>query len=137
MWDSSIEDFAMIIACHDAQIHKDIVIRKDAYATEMESGGKNFSGGQRQRLDLATAFVKEPSIMIMDEGTSALDAMTEEKVMQSIRNMGCSQIIIAHRLSTIRDCDEIIVLRGGKVEERGTHEQLMQKKGYYYQLVEN
>jgi len=137
MWDDSIEDFAMIIACHDAQIHNDIVIRKDAYDSQLESGGKNFSGGQRQRLDLATAFAKEPSIMIMDEGTSALDAVTEEKVMTSIRNMGCSQIIIAHRLSTIRDCDEIIVLRNGVVEERGTHDQLIQNRGYYCQLVEN
>ncbi len=75
--------------------------------------------------------------MIMDEGTSALDAVTEELVMKSIRNMGCSQIIIAHRLSTIRDCDEIIVLRDGKVVERGNHEQLMSNKGFYSRLVEN
>ena len=73
--------------------------------------------------------------MIMDEGTSALDAVTEEAVMRNIRNMGCSQIIIAHRLSTIRDCDEIIVLRDGQVVERGNHEQLMANKGFYSQLV--
>jgi len=73
----------------------------------------------------------------MDEGTSALDAVTEDRVMKNIRNMGCSQIIIAHRLSTIRDCDEIIVMKDGKVEERGTHQQLMANKGYYSRLVEN
>lgn len=137
MWDNSVEDFAMIMACHDAQIHNDIVIRKGAYSAPIESGGKNFSGGQRQRLELASAFAKEPSVMIMDEGTSALDAVTENAVMRSIKNTGCSQIIIAHRLSTIRNCDEIIVLKDGGVEERGTHEKLIANKGYYSRLVEN
>lgn len=137
LWDDSIEDFVMVMACHDAQIHEEIAVRNDNYQAKLESGGKNFSGGQRQRLELATAFAKEPSVMIMDEGTSALDAVTEDCVMKNIRNMGCSQIIIAHRLSTIRDCDEIIVLKDGKVEERGTHRQLMANKGYYSKLVEN
>ncbi len=137
LWDESTEDFAMILACHDAQIHEEIAIRDGNYQAPVECGGKNFSGGQRQRLELATAFAKEPSIMIMDEGTSALDAVTEELVMSSIRNMGCSQIIIAHRLSTIRDCDEIIVLKEGKVVERGNHGQLMANKGFYSQLVDN
>lgn len=137
LWDSSTEDFAMILACHDAQIHDDITIRDGNYQAPVDCGGKNFSGGQRQRLELATSFAKEPSVMIMDEGTSALDAVTEELVMKSIRNMGCSQIIIAHRLSTIRDCDEIIVLRDGKVVERGDHGQLMRNKGFYSRLVES
>ncbi|MCQ2138141.1 MAG: ATP-binding cassette domain-containing protein [Bacteroidales bacterium] len=137
LWDESIEDFAMILACHDAQIHEEIAIRDGGYQAAVECGGRNFSGGQRQRLELATAFAKEPSVMIMDEGTSALDSVTEEFIMNSIRNMGCSQIIIAHRLSTIRDCDEIIVLREGKVVERGNHEQLMAAKGFYSQLVDN
>jgi len=137
MWDESVEDFAMILACHNAQIHDDIVIRNGAYDSGVESGGKNFSGGQRQRIELATAFAKEPSIMIMDEGTSALDAVTEDAVMRNLKNLGCSLIIIAHRLSTIRDCDEIIVLNHGVVEERGTHEELMKNKGFYSRLVEN
>ena len=137
LWDSSTEDFAMILACHDAQIHDDITIRDGNYQAPVDCGGKNFSGGQRQRLELATSFAKEPSVMIMDEGTSALDAVTEELVMKSIHNMGCSQIIIAHRLSTIRDCDEIIVLRDGKVVERGNHGQLMSNKGFYSRLVES
>jgi len=137
LWDNSIEDFVLVMACHDAQIHEEIAVRNKNYQAMLESGGKNFSGGQRQRLELATAFAKEPSVMIMDEGTSALDAVTEDCVMKNIRNMGCSQIIIAHRLSTIRDCDEIIVMKDGKVEERGTHQQLMANKGYYSRLVEN
>lgn len=137
LWDDSVEDFAMIMACHDAQIHDEMSVRDEGYASLMESGGKNFSGGQRQRIELASAFVKDPSIMIMDEGTSALDAVTEERVMTSIANMGCSLIMIAHRLSTIRDCDEIIVLDGGKVVERGKHSDLVESKGFYYQLVKN
>jgi len=137
LWDDSIEDFAMVIACNDAHIHNEIVVREGNYQAKLESGGKNFSGGQRQRIELATAFAKEPSIMIMDEGTSALDAITEDLVMRSVKAMGCSQVIIAHRLSTIRDCDGIIVLRDGKVEEYGNHQQLMANGGYYSKLVEN
>jgi len=137
LWDDSLEDFAMIFACHDAQIHEEIVVRDGNYNAQMESGGKNFSGGQRQRIELASAFVKEPALMIMDEGTSALDAVTEENVMRSIRNMGCSQIIIAHRLSTIRDCDEIIVMRSGKIMERGSHSELIASGGFYSQLIDN
>ncbi len=137
MWDDSIENYVMIFASHQAQIHNDIVIRKNSYDSAIENGGKNFSGGQRQRIELATAFAKEPTFIIMDEGTSALDAITENTVMTNMRNMGCSQIIIAHRLSTIRDCNEIIVLRNGKVVERGTHEELIKNKGYYCHLVEN
>ena len=137
LWDNSIEDFAMILSCHYAQIHDEISIREGNYNSAVECGGRNFSGGQRQRLELATAFAKEPSILIMDEGTSALDAVTEELVMRNIRDSGCSQIIIAHRLSTIRDSDEIIVLKQGEVIERGNHDQLMALNGFYASLVEN
>lgn len=137
LWDKSIEDFAMIFACHDAQIHEEIASRNNSYDTEVENGGKNFSGGQRQRIEIASALAKEPIIMIMDEGTSALDAVTEERVMKAIKDMGISLIMIAHRLSTIRDCDEIIVLDKGKVVERGSHTELMDHKGLYSQLVSN
>lgn len=137
LWDNSTEDFAMILACHFAQIHDEISMRDGNYNSAVECGGRNFSGGQKQRLELATAFAKEPSILIMDEGTSALDAVTEELVMRNIRNSGCSQIIIAHRLSTIRDSDEIIVLKQGEVIERGNHDELMALKGFYASLVDN
>lgn len=135
LWDESIEDFAMILACRDAQIHDEIARRQGSYQSVMTDGGKNFSGGQRQRMEIASALVKEPMILIMDEATSALDATTEAKVMQNVRNLGITLIIIAHRLSTIRDCDEIIVLDKGVVVERGTHDELMANHNKYYELV--
>lgn len=137
IWDHSIEDFAMIMACRDAQIYKDIVIRPNGFNERLTEGGNNLSGGQRQRLEIASALAREPVILIFDEATSALDAATEEQVMRSIKDAGISLIIIAHRLSTIRDCDEIIVLDKGHVMERGTHDSLMRQEGMYYRLMKN
>ncbi len=137
MWDQSIEDFAMRLACNDAEIFSDIVARPDGFATKVVRGGQNFSGGQRQRIEIATALAREPAIIIMDEATSALDPTTEDRVMQRIRKMGMTQIVVAHRLSTIRDCDMIIVMDKGKVLQRGTHEELMRQEGLYRQLMEN
>lgn len=135
LWDKSIEDFALILACRDAEIHDEISVRPKSYESQVDEGARNFSGGQRQRMGIASALVKEPIILIMDEATSALDAATEAKVMQNIRMQGITLIIIAHRLSTIRDCDEIIVMDQGKVVERGTHQELMNNRNKYYNLV--
>ena len=135
MWDSSIEDFAMLLACRDAQIREEVVVRPEGFNTRLMKGGKNFSGGQLQRIEIATALAREPVILIMDEATSALDAETEKRIMDSIRMMGVTLIVIAHRLSTIRDCDEIVVLDKGEVVERGTHQALIEKDGVYKQLV--
>ena len=135
MWDSSIEDFAMVLACRDAQIREDVVSRPEGFNTRLVKGGKNFSGGQLQRIEIAAALAREPVILIMDEATSALDAETEKRIMDSIRMMGVTLIVIAHRLSTIRDCDEIVVLEKGEVVERGTHQELLEKDGVYKQLV--
>ena len=135
MWDSSIEDFAMVLACRDAQIREEVVSRPEGFNTRLVKGGKNFSGGQLQRIEIAAALAREPVILIMDEATSALDAETEKHIMDSIRMMGVTLIVIAHRLSTIRDCDEIVVLDKGVVVERGTHQALMEKDGVYKQLV--
>ena len=137
MWDQSIEEFTMMLACNDAQIRTDIISRPEGFGTKLINGGQNFSGGQRQRMEIATALAKEPTIIIMDEATSALDPTTEDHVMASIRAMGVSQIIIAHRLSTIRDCDEIIVMDKGKILQRGTHQQLISQEGRYKELMEN
>ena len=137
MWDQSIEDFAILMACSDAQVHSDIMNRPEGLATKVVRGGKNFSGGQCQRFEIATALAREPMILIMDEATSALDPTTEDLVMRHIREMGITQIVVAHRLSTIRDCDQIIVMEAGHVVQQGTHEQLMQQDGLYRQLMEN
>ncbi|MBO7076693.1 MAG: ATP-binding cassette domain-containing protein [Bacteroidales bacterium] len=135
MWDESIEDFAMVMAAHDAQIHEEIAERPGAYQSRLTENGKNFSGGQRQRMEIATALAKDPSILIMDEGTSALDPKTEERVMQHIANLGITLILIAHRLSTIRDCDCIYVMEKGRIQQQGTHEELLQQEGLYRELM--
>ena len=135
MWDGSIEDFEMILAARDADIHEEIVQRSGGYLHKMSENGRDFSGGQRQRLEIARALAQDPTICILDEATSALDAKTEYEVVQSISARGITCIIIAHRLSTIRDCDEIIVMERGHIVERGTHEELLAKQGAYTQLV--
>lgn len=137
MWDPSIEDFTMMMACNDAQIRSDIVSRPEGFSTKIVKGGHNFSGGQRQRMEMATALAKEPAILIMDEATSALDPKTEDEVMKRIRRMGPTQIIVAHRLSTIRDCDEIIVMDQGKILQRGRHEELINVEGFYRDLMKS
>jgi len=124
MWDDSIEDFAMIIASHNAQIHETIAARPDAYQAQVSYNGNNFSGGQRQRIEIAAALAKEPSILILDEATSALDPKTEEKVMMAIKALGLTLVMVAHRFATIRDCDQICVMEYGEIKQRGTHEQL-------------
>ena len=137
MWDSSIEDYEMIIAARDAHIHDDIRARNGGYQCRIIEGGRDFSGGQCQRLEIARVLAQDPTIVIMDEATSALDAKTEHEVVQSIRDRGITCIVIAHRLSTIRSCDEIIVLDNGRVAERGTHDELMQQNGMYTKLITN
>lgn len=137
MWDESIEDYEVIMACNDAQIHQQIMARQGGYNAPVLEGGRNFSGGERQRLEIARSLALDPSIIILDEATSALDAKTEHEVVKAIQARGITTIVIAHRLSTIRDADLIVVLEKGHIVESGNHEQLMKRKGSYYELVTN
>jgi len=135
MWDSSIEDYEMILAARDAGLHDEIMLRDGGYQYMIHEDGSDFSGGQRQKIELARVLAQDPTIIILDEATSALDAKTEQEVVNAITMRGITCIVIAHRLSTIRDCDEILVMDKGAVAERGTHDELIKQGGLYTRLV--
>jgi NHLM bacteriocin system ABC transporter peptidase/ATP-binding protein len=137
MWDATIDPTDVEQAARDALIHHVIAKKANGYHHEVDEEGKNFSGGERQRLEIARALVRRPNLLVLDEATSALDTVTEQQIVDNIRKRGCGCLVIAHRLSTIRDCDEIVVLEKGRIVGRGTHGQLMERCDRYKELVAN
>lgn len=136
LWDPSISDEDLVRATRDAQIHDAISTRVGSYDSVVADGGTNWSGGQRQRLEIARALVRNPSILLLDEATSALDSETEAQVDAALQRRGCTTIMVAHRLSTVRDADLILVMSAGKVVEMGRHDELMALGGVYSALVQ-
>jgi len=135
LWDPDVPDERVIAATKDAAIHDIIASRPSAYDTRLTENGGNFSGGERQRLAIARALVSNPSLIVLDEAMSALDAVAEQTIVDDIRRRGCTCVLIAHRISAVRDCDEILVLDQGQIVERGRHEALLAAGGLYHKLV--
>ena len=137
MWNTAILEEDMIAAARDACIHDFIISCPGGYDYQLTENAANISGGQRQRLEIARALATKPSILVMDEATSALDPIVEKKIMDNIRRRGCTCVIVAHRLSTIRDCNQIVVMRNGKIIQRGSHNALMQEEGFYRNFIDD
>lgn len=137
MWNTAILESDMIEAAKDACIHDFIVSCPGGYDYNLTENAMNLSGGQRQRLEIARALATKPSILVMDEATSALDPVVEKQVLNNIKRRGITTVIVAHRLSAFRDCNQIIVMKNGKIVQRGSHRTLMNEDGLYKKFIQN
>lgn len=135
LWNPAILEKDIVNAAKDACIHEVITQKPGAYDFKLTEGGSNLSGGQRQRLEIARALVTNPTVLIMDEATSALDPIVEKEIVENIKRRGCTCIIVAHRLSAVRNSDEILVMSGGNIVERGSHEELSKTDGFYREFM--
>ena len=136
IWDRGVDEAALDRALVDASLREEIRARPGDLDAPVDVGGTSVSGGQRQRLEIARALVRDPRLLILDEATSALDPITEAAIVSNLRRRGCALLLVAHRLSTVRDADEIVVLERGQVVERGTHVELLALGGAYARLIE-
>lgn len=135
MWDRSIETYDMILAARDAAVHDMIMRRPGGYNAEISPGGSNFSGGQKQGVEIARALASDPTIVIFDEATSAPDNITQKVVSDTLDSLDCTRIVIAHRLSTVKNCKHIIVMNEGQIVEQGTYGELIKKHGFFAELA--
>jgi ABC-type bacteriocin/lantibiotic exporter with double-glycine peptidase domain len=135
LWNDEVPMHQVVAAARDACLLDEIAARSGNFDALVAEGGTNWSGGQLQRMEIARALSSCPTVLVLDEATSSLDPETEAQIIQNVRNRGCTCLVIAHRLSTIRDMDEIIVLEGGEIVQRGTHTELMSSQGPYVNLV--
>ena len=131
LWDRRFEEDHLLRALQDAEALKLTGTLHGGLEHELTEGGKNFSGGQRQQLAIARALIREPGILFLDEATSAMDPLLEQKIMENLSKRNCTCLIVAHRLSAVRDCDRILVMDHGAIVEAGTHESLMRRQGLY------
>ena len=137
MWNTAVREEDMIQAAKDACIHDFIITCPGGYDYVLNENAANLSGGQRQRLEIARALATKPSILVMDEATSALDPVVEHEVLKNIKRRGITCVIVAHRLSAFRDCNQIVVMKNGKIVQRGNHTELMSQDGLYKTFVQN
>lgn len=135
MWRNDISDKDIRNAVVDAEAEELILSLPGEYESKLTEGGYNFSGGQRQKIEIARALIHNPAILVLDEATSSLDAITESKILNNLKKRNCTTITIAHRLSAVKDCEMILAMADGKIVECGSHEELLAKGGLYYSLA--